>query len=193
LNLLMVAPPGAGKGTQAKRLGEIYGIEHLASGDLLRHELAVGSAIGVAAREYVERGDLVPDNLVMRLVLDRAFIAAKKGGYVLDGFPRNREQAEEAYAMTGQHEDLTLDAVVHLEVARDVLRARMLARGAVDDRSDDRTAVIDHRLEVYDRQTQPLLEYYRERGLLLSVDGERPVDEVTELLVAALDSVRADR
>jgi adenylate kinase len=189
----MVAPPGAGKGTQAKRLAEIYSIEHLASGDLIRHELAEGSDIGLAAREYVERGDLVPDHLVMRLVLDRAFIAAKKGGYVLDGFPRNRPQAEEAYAMTGRHEDLTLDAVLHLEVARDVLRSRMLARAAVDDRTDDRAAVIDHRLEVYDRQTEPLLEYYRERGLLLSVDGERPVDEVTQLLVVALDGVRAGR
>jgi adenylate kinase len=193
VNILMVAPPGAGKGTQAKRLGEIYGIEHLASGDLLRHELAIGSEIGLAARDYVERGDLVPDNLVMRLVLDRAFVAARKGGYVLDGFPRNRPQAEEAYAMTGQHEDLTLDAVVHLEVARDVLRRRMLARASADDRSDDRAGVIDHRLEVYDLQTEPLLEYYRERGLLLSVDGEQPVDEVTRLLTVALEGVRADR
>jgi adenylate kinase len=194
VNLLMVAPPGAGKGTQAKRLAERYEIEHLASGDLLRHELAVGSDIGQAAREYVERGDLVPDNLVLRLVLDRAFIAAKKGGgYVLDGFPRNREQAEEAYAMTRQEEDLTLDAVVHLEVAHDELRRRMLARASADDRTDDRAAIIDHRLDVYNHLTEPLLDYYRERGLLLSVDGERPMDEVTQLLITALDGVRAGR
>ncbi len=191
MNILMVAAPGAGKGTQASRLAERYGVEHLASGDLLRHELALGSAIGRAAASYVERGDLVPDELVMRLVLDRAVTAAGRGGYVLDGFPRTRQQAEEAYAMTGQQEHLTLDAVVHLEVAHDELRRRMLARASAGDRIDDRHAVIDHRLDVYDRQTQPLLEYYRDRGLLVCVDGERPVDEVTQLLFDALDGVRS--
>ena len=189
----MVAPPGAGKGTQAKRLAAHYGLEHLASGDLLRHEMEIGSDIGKAAAEYIQRGDLVPDELVLRLVLDRAFTAAREGGgYVLDGFPRNRGQAEEAYAMTGRHKDLRLDAVIHLEVARDELRRRMLARASADGRTDDRASVIDHRLEVYDRQTEPLLAYYRDRGLLVSVDGERPVDEVTRLLIAALDGVRAE-
>jgi adenylate kinase len=193
VNILMVAPPGAGKGTQAKRLAEHYGLAHLASGDLLRHEMAVGSDIGKAAAEYVERGDLVPDELVLRLVLDRAFVAAKQGGgYVLDGFPRNRGQAKEAYAMTGGDEELRLDAVIHLEVAREELRRRMLARASADGRTDDRASVIDHRLEVYDRQTEPLLEYYRDRRLLVSVDGERPVDEVTRLLIAALNGVRAE-
>jgi adenylate kinase len=191
VNILMVAPPGSGKGTQAKRLAEHYGIEHLASGDLLRHELAIGSAIGRAAGSYIERGDLVPDELVMRLVLDRAVTAAGRGGYVLDGFPRTRQQAEEAYAMTGQQPHLTLDAVVHLEVDRDELRRRMLARADADGRADDREAVIDHRLEVYDHQTRPLLDYYRDRGLLVSVDGERSMDEVTQALIAALDGVRA--
>lgn len=193
MNILMVAPPGAGKGTQATRLAERYGIEHLASGDLLRHELAAGTTLGAAAKDYVERGDLVPDDLVMRLVLDRALVAAKHGGYVLDGFPRNRQQAEAAYAMTGQDEDLTLDAVVHLAVARDELRRRMLARASAGGRSDDQAAVIDHRLEVYDCQTEPLLDYYRDRGLLLTVDGERPIDEVTEGLFDVLDGVRAAR
>jgi adenylate kinase len=193
VNVLMVAPPGAGKGTQAKRLAEHYGLAHLASGDLLRHEMAAGSDIGRAAADYVEQGDLVPDELVLRLVLDRAFVAAKQGGgYVLDGFPRNRGQAEEAYAMTNGDEDLRLDAVIHLEVAREELRRRMLARASADGRTDDRASVIDHRLEVYDRQTEPLLAYYRDRGLLVSVDGERPVDEVTRLLIAALDGVRAE-
>lgn len=189
----MVAPPGAGKGTQADRLAEHYGIEHLASGDLLRHELAADTAIGRAARSYIERGDLVPDELVMRLVLDRAVTAAGNGGYVLDGFPRNREQAEEAYTVARSKPDLFLDAVVHLEVGRDELRRRMLARGHADDRSDDRATVIDHRLRVYDQQTEPLLDYYRERKLLVSVDGQRPVDEVSRQLYDALDGVRARR
>ena len=127
----MVAPPGAGKGTQAQRLAEHYRIEHLASGDLLRHELAADTAIGRSARSYIERGDLVPDDLVMRLVLDRAVVAAANGGYVLDGFPRNREQAEEAYAVAQSKPDLFLDAVVHLEVDRGELRRRILEVGRV--------------------------------------------------------------
>lgn len=191
MRILMVAAPGAGKGTQAQRLAAHYGIEHLASGDLLRHELSEATTLGNAARAYVERGDLVPDDLVMRLVLDRAVLAARKGGFVLDGFPRNVEQAEAAYALARDDSELTLHAVVHLEVGRDELRRRMLARAGDDERSDDRASVIDHRLAVYDEQTQPLLDYYRERGILLSVDGERPVDVVTGELFAALDGIRA--
>jgi adenylate kinase len=188
MRILMVAAPGAGKGTQAERLAGRYSIEHLASGDLLRQELRAGSDIGRAAEVYVRRGDLVPDELVMRLVLDRVITAARNGGYVLDGFPRNRGQAEAAAAMVRSHPDLSLDAVVHLEVARDELRRRMLARAATDDRSDDRASVIDHRLEVYDAQTQPLLEYYEDRGILVDIDGSLPVDEVTAALIAALDA-----
>jgi adenylate kinase len=176
MRILMVAAPGAGKGTQAERLAGRYSIEH------------PGSDIGRAAEVYVRRGDLVPDELVMRLVLDRVITAARNGGYVLDGFPRNRGQAEAAAAMVRSHPDLSLDAVVHLEVARDELRRRMLARAATDDRSDDRASVIDHRLEVYDAQTQPLLEYYEDRGILVDIDGSLPVDEVTAALIAALDA-----
>jgi adenylate kinase len=186
----MVAPPGAGKGTQAHLLSDHYGIEHLASGDLLRQEMAADSKIGAAARAYVERGDLVPDELVMRLVLDRAVSAAGRGGYVLDGFPRNVEQAEAAYDMARDHPDLSLDAVVYLDVGRDELRRRMLARAGEGSRTDDRASVIDHRLDVYDKQTEPLLDYYRDRGILVSVDGSRPVEEVGEQLLAALDGVR---
>jgi adenylate kinase len=189
VNILMVAPPGAGKGTQAEALAEHYGIEHLASGDLLRAELAAGTEIGRAANEYIRRGDLVPDDLVLRLVLDRAVTAAGNGGYVLDGFPRNRDQAAAAYEMARSKKELTLDAVVHLLVEREELRRRILARGAEDARSDDRASVIERRLQVYDEQTEPLLQYYRDRGILLSVDGGRPVDEVTKELIDTLDAL----
>jgi adenylate kinase len=116
--------------------------------------------------------------------------AAGRGGYVLDGFPRNVEQAEAAYDMARDHPDLSLDAVVYLDVGRDELRRRMLARAGEGSRTDDRASVIDHRLDVYDKQTEPLLDYYRERSLLVSVDGSRPVEEVGEQLLAALDGVR---
>jgi adenylate kinase len=189
----MVAPPGAGKGTQADRLSAHYGIEHLASGDLLRHELVSDTEVGRAAKEYIDRGDLVPDELVLRLVLDRAVVAAANGGYILDGFPRNLSQAEAAYAMIGTNPDLALNAVVHLEVGPAELRRRLLARGPADDRTDDRASVIEHRLDVYDQLTEPLLEFYRDRGILVSVDGARPVDEITKQLITLLDAQRIER
>jgi adenylate kinase len=189
MRILMVAPPGSGKGTQAARLAEHYGITHLASGDLLRREMRAGTDIGTAARAYVDRGDLVPDELVMRLVIDRILAVAPEGGFVLDGFPRNLEQAEEAHAAAEGHEEVQLQAVVHLDVPRDELRRRMLARADAEGRSDDSSTVIEHRLAVYDAETEPLLDYYRRRGILISVDGTAAVDEVTASLFEALDAV----
>jgi adenylate kinase len=188
MRILMVAPPGAGKGTQAERLAEHFGIEHLASGDMLRHELEIHSELAEQVRPYL---DLVPDNLVMRLVLDRVKTASEKGGYVLDGFPRNVKQARTAYEESQRAAedgtDLRLQAVVHLDVSREELRRRVLARSKAGGRADDTDAVFEHRLDVYDQQTAPLLQFYLDRDLLMSVDGERSMDEVTAELFEALD------
>jgi adenylate kinase len=195
MRILMVAPPGAGKGTQADRLAQHFGIEHLASGDMLRDELAAHSELGERVRPYVERGDLVPDDLVMRLVLDRVTTAAEHGGYVLDGFPRTVKQAETAFEEAKRHAaervDPRLQAVVHLNVRRDELRRRMRARAAAEGRSDDTASVIEHRLDVYEAMTEPLLKFYRDRNLLISVDGERSIDEVTAELFDTLDHLGA--
>jgi adenylate kinase len=196
MRILMVAPPGAGKGTQADRLAEHFGIEHLASGDMLRDELAAHSELGERVRPYVERGDLVPDDLVMRLVLDRLTAAAERGGYVLDGFPRTVKQAETAYEEAKRHTaervDPRLQAVVHLAVGRDELRRRMQARAEDEGRSDDTAAVIEHRLDVYEAMTEPLLTFYRDRNLLISVDGERSIDEISADLFHELDHLGAE-
>ena len=189
----MVAPPGAGKGTQASRLADHYGIAHLSSGDLLRKEVGAGTAIGRIAAGYLARGDLVPDELVMQMLVGPVRRAVENGGYVLDGFPRTLRQAEEAHAWAKQEGGVELQAVVHLVVARDELRRRMLARAGAEGRTDDNEKTIDHRLDVYDSETEPLIGYYAGRGLVVDVNGEQTVDEVFDDIVASIETARAGR
>jgi adenylate kinase len=193
MQLLLVAPPGAGKGTQAARLSAHYAIAHLSSGDLLRKEVAAGSTIGREAADYLRRGDLVPDELVIEMVALPLFEAARDGGYVLDGFPRTLRQAEEAYKLAQQVEGVELNAVVHLEVSPEELRRRLLGRARREGRADDTEAVIAHRLEVFESETQPLLGFYEERGIVLDINGEQSVEEVFAEITAALDPRRVDR
>lgn len=193
MRLLMVAPPGAGKGTQAARLSAHYGIAHLSSGDLLRKEVAAETAIGRIAAAYLSRGDLVPDDLVMQMLVGPVRRAVESGGYVLDGFPRTVRQAEEAYAWARQEGGVELTAVVHLVVPRAELRRRMLARAATEGRTDDTEETIDHRLDVYDRETEPLIDYYSGRGLVVDIDGGKAVDDVFGDIVASIESVRSGR
>lgn len=191
MRLLMVAPPGAGKGTQATRLAAHYRIDHLSSGDLFRKEIAAGSRIGQEAAGYLSRGDLVPDQLVMEMLAGPIIEAAGRGGYVLDGFPRTLAQAEEAYQVARQVSGVELQAVVHLEVGRDELRRRLLGRARAEGRRDDTEAVIEHRLDVYDSETAPMLEFYARRGLVLDIDGEMAVPAVFDAIVGAVDALRA--
>jgi len=190
MRLLMVAPPGAGKGTQAARLAKHYGIAHLSSGELFRSEVEGKTEIGQRVADYLRRGDLVPDDVVLQVIAGPVIQAASEGGYVLDGFPRTLRQAEEAYEMAHQLEGVELQAVVHLEVSRQELLRRLLARAEAEKRGDDEAAVIRHRLEVYDTETAPMLDFYGKRGLVLDIDGERPVEKVFESTVAAIDSLQ---
>ena len=191
MRLLMVAPPGAGKGTQASRLAAHYGIAHLSSGDLFRREVTAGSTIGLEAAGYLSRGDLVPDKLVLEMLSGPVVEAAGRGGYVLDGFPRTLAQAEEAYRVATQLTGVELQAVVHLEVPLEELMRRLLARAEAEGRVDDTEEVIRHRLDVYDRETAPMLEFYAGRGLVVDIDGARPIDDVFESIVGAVDALRA--
>jgi adenylate kinase len=191
MRLLLVAPPGAGKGTQAKLLAAHFGIAHLASGDLLRREVAAGTEIGRAAAAYLERGDLVPDRLVIEMLRQPVIDAAARGGYVLDGFPRTLGQAEQAYQVAVEVSGIELQAVVHLEVERDELRRRLLARAESEGRLDDNEATIAHRLDVYDIETAPILAFYAKRGLVVDVDGNQAVDAVFWDIVKAVEAVRA--
>ena len=185
----MLAPPGAGKGTQARRLAQHFSITHIASGELLRAEVDADTELGRQARAYLELGDLVPDALVIAMVTERCVDAVDTtGGFVLDGFPRTIAQAEDAYA-AAQQADLVLDAAVFLEVSEAELRRRLLARAAIEGRGDDRRTVIEHRIEVYHLQTEPLLEFYDRRGVLCRINGERSIDEVFDDIVDALSAL----
>ena len=193
MRLLLVAPPGAGKGTQAALLSAHYQIAHLSSGELLRKEVAAGTEIGVAAAEYLKRGDLVPDDLVLEMLLEPVLEAVSRGGYVLDGFPRTLRQAEEAFQIAQQIEGIELQAVVHLEVGREELRRRLRARGGREGRGDDTEETIVHRLDVYDAETRPLLGFYAGRGLVVDVDGEQPVEAVFNSIVESVDRLQVER
>ena len=185
LRALLLAPPGAGKGTQGKRLAEVYGVSHFATGDLLRQHVAEGTELGLQAKEYIDRGELVPDRLVVDLVASRLGGKAPPAGFVLDGFPRTLAQAKEAYEW-GRHTRRTFHAVISLEVPEDELVRRLLERGRQTGRSDDNEETIRKRLAVYEAETQPLLDFYRGRGILLEIDGLGSVAEVTARIQEAL-------
>jgi len=192
MQLLMIAPPGGGKGTQARRLAGHFGIQHISSGELLREEIRKGTELGRRAQRYVERGDLVPDEVIVDLLLDRVIAAAAQGGYILDGFPRNRQQAEAAAAL-GRELGLSLDAAIDLDVPDEEVLRRLRERAELEGRPDDSEDTIRHRLEVYRAATRPLLEYYDRRGVLINVDGARPPDEVTDAILAALPTATNER
>ncbi|GAA0605626.1 adenylate kinase [Sporichthya brevicatena] len=178
MRLLMIGPPGAGKGTQAVRIAQKFNLVHISSGDLLRAHVKNETAIGRQVQSYLASGDLVPDGIVMDILRKPVVEASKQGGYVLDGFPRTVEQAEIAYSVA-QTLGVEVQIVVHLEVPRDELIRRLLERGEASGRADDNLDVINHRLDVYDEKTLPMLAYYAEREKLVNVNGARPVDEVT--------------
>ena len=191
MRLLLVAPPGAGKGTQARLLASHFGVAHLASGDLLRQEVAARTEIGQAAAAFLARGDLVPDSLVIEMLRQPIIEAAAGGGYVLDGFPRSIGQAEQAYRVAQEVSGIELQAVIHLLVDRDELRRRLVARAENEGRVDDNEATIAHRLEVYDTETAPILAFYANRGLVVDVDGNQPVEAVFSDIVKTVEGVRA--
>lgn len=188
---LLLAPPGAGKGTQGERLAERHGVPHLATGDLLRDHVARDTALGREAKEHMDAGRLVPDQLVISMILDRmGGNDEPMEGFLLDGFPRTLVQAKAAYEWALRN-DRTFDAVIMLEVPEPELVRRLLERGRSDGRSDDTEDVIRHRLEVYEQNTAPLVDFYEGRGILVRVDGTGSVEEVTERIEARLAELGA--
>lgn len=185
MRVLLVGPPGSGKGTQGERLAERLGVEHIAAGDLLRAEVAAGTEIGRQVGDLLDRGDLVPDAIMIDLLLPRVAAAARAGGYLLDGFPRSVEQAVAARSLAEQA-GAGPDAAVYLDVARSELIRRILHRAQEQGRPDDNEQTVENRLQVFDEATRPLIEYYRSRGLLHMIDASRDAETVT---AAILDSL----
>lgn len=187
MRLLLIGAPGSGKGTQAERLAQRYGITHISSGDLLRQHVREQTALGRQIQSYVDRGDLVPTGIVVDMLRKPVVAAVEAGGYVLDGFPRTVEQAQAAFP-TAHALGAEVQAAVHLDVPRAELVRRLLARGRG---SDDTQEVIEHRLQVYLDETVPLLEYYANREWMFAVDGAQPPDAVHQEIVARLHKLSA--
>lgn len=186
MRMVLLGPPAAGKGTQARRLVERFGGVHIDTGDILRANAERDTELGRRARAYMERGELVPDEVVIDTVLDRVGEVDCAYGFALDGFPRTVAQAE---ALDRHLDELgrPLDATVSLEVGEDELRRRLAERAREQDRADDEDEqAIRQRLELFQRETEPLVDYYRHRGLLVPVDAACEIDEVTERIAGAL-------
>ncbi len=186
MRILLIGAPGSGKGTQAGQIAKHFGITHISSGDLLRQHVGEETTIGKAAKSYVDGGDLVPDSLVMDMLRKPVVAANETGGYVLDGFPRTVEQARTAYE-TARNLGVAVQVAVFLDVPSEELIRRLLARNRGN---EDTEGVIAHRLEVFREHTLPMLDYYADREELVTVDGARPAEQVTDALLGELEAVR---
>ena len=207
MRLMFVGPPGAGKGTQAVRIAARYGIPHISTGDMLREEIKNGTPLGQQAKAYIEAGELVPDDVIIGMVKERISRPDARDGFLLDGFPRTREQAEALDKFT------SLDVVININVPDDKLIHRMCGRrvcrqcgatyhesmlenikqcpkcgGELYVRDDDKEEIVRQRIAVYKKKTQPLIEYYTKKGLLEDVVGSGGIDDITETIVAVLEN-----
>jgi len=213
MQIVLFGPPGAGKGTQAKFISEKFNVPHISTGDILRENVREGTSLGKKAKEFMDKGALVPDELLIDIIKDRLQKPDTRKGFLLDGFPRTIAQAE---ALDPILDDINkkLDAVVDVDVSANELIRRLSGRrtcrscgatyqitsnppkvegvcdqcgGELYQRADDTEAAIKHRIEVYQKQTQPLIDYYRKKGLLADIDGEREIDEVRSDVMKALE------
>ncbi|MDP9221985.1 MAG: adenylate kinase [Actinomycetota bacterium] len=190
MRLIIVGPPGAGKGTQAARLAAHYGIPAISTGDIFRSNIADQTPLGMKVKQIVDSGGYVPDSVTNELVRDRLGQADARQGFLLDGYPRTQAQVEELDDILGAQQN-KLHHVLELVVDPEVVVQRLLERAATQGRSDDTEDVIRSRMAIYADETAPLVDFYDQRGLLVRVDGLGSVDEVADRIVAALDAAHS--
>jgi adenylate kinase len=188
MRLILMGPPGAGKGTQARVVAEHFGIPAISTGDIFRANVSRGTPLGRKAQEYMDAGEYVPDEVTNLMVRARIDEPDAEPGFLLDGYPRTLAQVEELDGMI-RHTGHELDAAVVLTVDADEIVARLVRRAQVENRADDTEEVIRRRQEVYGEQTEPLIGVYRSRGIVHEIDGMGEVDEVTRRIFTALDVV----
>jgi len=188
MRLIIMGPPGAGKGTQAKFVAEHFGIPAISTGDIFRANVSQGTPLGIEAARYMDAGDYVPDEVTNLMVRNRIDEEDAVPGFLLDGYPRTLAQVEELDGMI-KHTGHALDAVVVLTVDADEIVQRLLQRAQVEGRADDTEDVIRRRQELYTEQTEPLIGVYRDRGILIEVDGMGEVETVTRRIFDALDVI----
>jgi len=184
MRLLIMGPPGAGKGTQAAKIAQTFDIAHISTGDLFRANLSQGTALGLEAKKYMDAGDYVPDSVTNDMVRDRLTQSDAQAGFLLDGYPRTVAQVTELDEMLGEH---VLDRVLVLRADTDEVVARLLNRAHQQGRADDTEEVVRRRLEIYEEQTAPLIDLYSSRGILVSVDGIGSIDEVAQRMHSVLN------
>ena len=185
VRMVLLGPPGAGKGTQAARISERLNIPAISTGDIFRKNIAEGTELGKAAKSYIDKGEYVPNEVTNGLVRDRLHWDDAVEGFLLDGYPRTLDQVEELERMLNA-DGLSLDVAVEITADTEEIVKRLLKRATEQNRADDTEPVIRHRMEVYTAQTQPLVDVYRDMGLLVQVDGIGEIDEVTERIYEAL-------
>lgn len=182
IKTVFIGPPGAGKGTQAIRIAEKYNVPHISTGDILRAAVKEETEFGKLAKEYMDKGELIPDDVIIRIIKERLSQPdVKERGFILDGFPRTLPQAKSLDKLLSDL-NLSLDKVIYLNVDDAEVIKRLLSRG----RADDSERVIKHRLEVYRKQTAPLIDYYTKKGLLVEINGVGKVDEITKKIEESL-------
>jgi adenylate kinase len=190
LDVILLGPPGAGKGTQAKRVAADAGIPHIATGDIIRVIRGEDTELGREVKAVYDRGDLVSDELMIELIRDRLCQPDTEAGFVLDGFPRTLRQAEALDRLLDEL-DRALSVVLHFQVRDDVAVGRIRGRAMAENRSDDTADVIQHRIDVFHEQTEPVVEHYRTRGILVGIHADRSVNEVFGEVQEALESAAA--
>jgi adenylate kinase len=188
VNLLVLGPQGAGKGTQAKRISAEFGIPHVSTGDMFRAATAAGTELGLKVKPLLDSGTLVPDDVTIALIRERLSEDDAREGFVLDGFPRNLPQAEALDEMLGSI-GRTLDAILFFDISDSVGMERALGRARIENRTDDTEAVIARRLETYHSETEPTVEYYRTTGKLVPIRAGRTIEEVWNEISSALHQV----
>jgi adenylate kinase len=185
MNLILLGPPGAGKGTQGHRLSERYNIPEISTGDMLRSAVHKGTPLGREAKSYMDRGALVPDEVMIRIIRERLAQDDTERGFILDGFPRTVAQAEALSRLT-EEQQRPIEHVISIAVPQEELLQRLAGRRQLEGRQDDTDEAIRHRLEVYERETAPLIDYYRRQGLLRCIVGVGTIDEIFQRVAVLL-------
>jgi adenylate kinase len=185
MNLILLGPPGAGKGTQGHRLSERYNIPEISTGDILRSAVHKGTPLGREAKSHMDRGALVPDEVMIRIIRERLAQDDTERGFILDGFPRTVAQAEALSRLT-EEQQRPIEHVISIAVPQEELLQRLAGRRQLEGRQDDTDEAIRHRLEVYERETAPLIDYYRRQGLLRCIVGVGTIDEIFQRVAVLL-------
>jgi adenylate kinase len=185
MNLILLGPPGAGKGTQGHRLSERYNIPEISTGAMLRSAVHKGTPLGREAKSYMDRGALVPDEVMIGIIRERLAQDDTERGFILDGFPRTVAQAE-ALSRLSEEQQRPIEHVISIEVPQEELLQRLAGRRQLEGRQDDTDEAIRHRLEVYERETAPLIDYYRRQGLLRCIVGVGTIDEIFQRVAMLL-------